>query len=636
MYHPGLFEHDGLSEYSFADTEALTNRVLKSFKPPEKISCADWSEKHRRLSPESSAMPGKFRFDKTPYMREPYEMVGKPGVISIAMMCSAQVAKSTFVENVLAYYIDIDPCPILHISPTLDSMKMFSKERLAPMIRDTPKLRNKIQDARTRDSGNTIANKKFPGGHIAMVGSNSPAGLASRPIRILLADEVDRFERSAGTEGDPLLLGIKRTTTYWNRVLIFVSTPGDKYNPEEQTGSRIEKEFLDGDQRHYWAECPHCHEKQKMKWSQVQWDTDEDGNHDAMTAMYACEHNGCLWNDLDREYAMLNGEWRAEKPFNGKVSYCLSQLHSLFAPLHAGVSDFLSSRSDPMLMKTWVNTFLGEPWEDKGVRLEWSNLKDQRSDYERHDAIPEEVTVITCAVDVQDDRLEYEILGWDEDYRTWSLEYGKFEAKSNLIENQPWIDLSNKLKRTFMHPIFGEMAIRNTAIDSGGHFTQKVYKFCEFRPTVQAIKGVGGAGKPFVGRRIKNTIGNAVVYPLGVDTIKGTVVARLKVNDPSEPGYCHFPMEYDDDYFKMLTAEELKTTFKMGKRKQAWVQIRKRNEAFDIRVYNHAALAMIGINLNSERRKLLRLAEKRVIAKKKKPKPRNRKQSNWAEDWKNG
>lgn len=636
MYLRERLLDDGLTDYQFTESASLVDQVLKSFKPPPRMKLSEWAEKYRRLSPESSASPGRFRFDKTPYMREPYDMVGKPGVRSIAMMCSAQVAKSTFIENVVAYYTHLDPCPILHISPTLDSMKMFSKERLAPMIRDTPVLRDLVRDARTRDSGNTIASKKFPGGHIAMVGSNSPAGLASRPVRVLVADEVDRFERSAGTEGDPLQLGIKRTTTYWNRVLVFVSTPGDKYDPEEQTGSRIEKEFLDGDQRHYHAQCPHCDTHQKMKWSNVEWDEDEDGNHDPMTAVYACDHDECdaKWDDLDRADAMANGKWIAEKPFNGKVSYCLSQLHSLFAPLSDGVSDFLSSRADPMLFKTWVNTFLGEPWEDKGARLEWSNLKDQREEYNVSEDIPEDITVITAAVDVQDDRLEYEIVGWGDEKQSWSLEYGYFYAEDSLIENEPWKKMSDKLKTTFIHPLFGEIPIRNATMDSGGHFTEKVYKFCEFRPRCQAIKGASGFDRPFVGRPLNNTIGDATVYPLGVDTIKQVVVGRLKVADSTKPGYCAFPIDYEDDYFKMLTAEELKTKYVRGKKKREWVPIRKRNEAFDIRVYNTAALDLLAVNLKAERRRLLRIKKKRDNPPKKRKKVARRPEKPWADGFK--
>jgi len=629
---------DDISGYGFASSRDVTDAVLKAFKPPPKLSCDEWAEKYRRLSRESSASPGRFRLSKTPFMREPMQMVGKPGVESIAMMCSAQVGKSTFVENVVAYYAHLDPCPILHISPTLDSMKMFSKERLAPMIRDTPVLRGLIADARTRDSGNTIASKKFPGGHIAMVGSNSPAGLASRPIRIVVADEVDRFERSAGTEGDPLELGLKRTTTYWNSVHVFVSTPGDKYDPLEKTGSRIEKEFLDGDQRHYHAKCPHCHEAQKMKFSQVHWDKDEDGNNNTTTTSYICEHNGCVWDEQDRHQAMQDGEWIAEKPFNGKVSYCLSQLHSLFAPLKDMVDKFLSSKDDPMLFKTWVNTYEGRPWEERGRRVDWSTLKDNIEDYDTDTNIPEDITVITAAVDVQDDRLEYEIMGWGTGYQSWSLKYDWIYAEDNLSERKPWAELDQLLKRTFIHPIFGEMAIRSACVDSGGSFTQKVYDFCKHRPRATAIKGVSGFDKPFVGRPMKNTIDNARVYPLGVDIIKQTVTARLKIQDPDKPGYCRFPNtpNYNDDYFKMMTAEELKTKMVRGRRKKEWTLIRKRNEAFDNRGYNTAALDMMKIDLIIERRRLLRKARKRVNPINKLKKRKARPKSNWVDDWKNG
>lgn len=632
---------DDLSGYAFADADEIAKQVLAAFKPPPKMSCDEWAEKRRRLSQESSASPGRFRLSKTPFMREPMTLVGKPGVESIAMMCSAQVGKSTFVENVLGYYADLDPCPILHISPTLDSMKMLSKERLAPMIRDTPVLRDKFRDARTRDSGNTIASKKFPGGHIAMVGSNSPAGLASRPIRVLLADEVDRFERSAGTEGDPLELGIKRTTTYWNSTKIFVSTPGDKYDPLEKTGSRIEKEFLEGDQRHYHAKCPHCGELQKMKWANVAWDKDDNGNHDSDTAYYTCEHNGCVWSELDRKKAMSEewgAVWIADKPFKGKASFCLSQLHSLFAPLKDMVSSFLSSRHDPMLFKTFVNTFWGEPWEDKGKRVDWSGLQDQITDYNTTDDIPEDITVITAAVDVQDDRLEYEIMGWGENYQSWSLKYDSIFADDNLSEARPWSELDKVLKQTFIHPLFGEIPIRVACIDSGGGYTKSVYDFCKHRPRAMAIKGVSGFDKPVVGKPMKKTIDNARVFPLGVDSIKQTVAGRLKVDDVDKGGYCRWPehKSYGDDYFKMITAEELKTRFTRGKKRKEWTPIRKRNEAFDIRVYNTAALEMLSLDLASERRRLLRKAKKRDSPPKKKPKPKARPKSSWAESWKDG
>ncbi len=605
------------------------SRVLHALRPPPDITVSQWADKHRRLSPESSASPGRFSTARTEYFREPMDMIGAPGVVSIALMTSAQVGKSTMIENTIGYFIDLDPCPILHVSPTLESMKMFSKERLAPMIRDTPNLKKLIRNARSRDSGNTLASKKFPGGHIAMVGSNSPSGLASRPVRVVVADEVDRFERSAGTEGDPLRLAIKRTTTYWNRILLYVSTPGDKYNPQTGTGSRIEKEFLAGDQRYRHCPCPDCGEEQRLVWSQVHWEND-----DPETAVYTCEHCGSCWDDQQRNEAVKNGRWIATKEFNGRLSYHLSQLYSPFARLADGVADFLASKSDPELLKTWVNTFLGESWEDKGERLEWSNLKDQREEYESFENIPEGITLVTAAVDVQDDRLEYEFIGWGDDYQSWSLHYGQIYG--DLSTPQPWEEMLSRLKVTFDHPLFGEIPIRNTCIDSGGHFTQSVYNFSKLSTRINAIKGMDGVGRPFVGKPLKNTIGNARVFPLGVHSIKETVVTRLRVRDPGDAGYCRFPIHYDDDYFKMLTAEELKTKFSRGFKRQEWVKIRKRNETFDLRVYATAALEMLSINLNRERRRLLQKYRKEEEEQKPSRKPKRVNRQNWVNDWRDG
>lgn len=622
------YDHSG-----FYDADKLVTECISALRPPPNINVAEWAEENRRLSQESSASPGRFSFDKTPYFREPLEMVNAPGVESIALMTSAQVGKSTCIENIIGYFVHLDPCPILHISPTIDSMKMFSKERLAPMIRDTPVLKSRIKDAKSRDSNNTIASKSFPGGHIAMVGSNAPAGLASRPIRVLVADEIDRFERSAGTEGDPLKLGIKRTTTYHNRLVVVASTPGDKYNAKEGTGSRIEREFEEGDQRHYHVKCPHCDHEQTLRWSQVKWD-----NGDPDTAVYVCEEHGCVWSDKDRYDAIKGGRWIASKPFNGKLSYHLSQLYSMFTFLSDGVRDWLESQSDPNLLKTWVNTFLGESWEEKGERLEWSSLRDQREDFDLSDEkFPDDVTLLTCAVDVQDDRLEYEICGWGDDYQSWSMKYAQIYG--DLSTDDPWDELRGVLKTTYIHPTLGELPIRSTTIDSGGHYTQKVYDFCESTRKAVAIKGVSGQGRAFVGRPMKNTIGNARVFPLGVDVIKDTVVDRLKVTDSTKPGYCRFTLSHNDDYFRGITAEQKNKKIRKGFTNIEWIKIRNRNEPFDLRVYNTAALEMLSLDLKAERRRLMLEVRRRKIdqdaASKPKPKQRRRK-STYLESWRDG
>lgn len=582
--------------FPFISIKAIAAASLAVLAPPPDLTVSEWADKYRRLSAESSAMPGIYRTSMTEYMREPMDMVGKVGVRRITCQFSAQVAKSTFIENVIGYLMHYDPCPILHVSPTLSSMKMFSKERLAPMLRDSPVLRDLVKDARSRDSDNTIDSKKFTGGNLAMVGANAPAGLASRPVRVVLFDEVDRFERSAGTEGDPIALAIKRATTYWNRIIIMVSTPGDR------GASRIEEEFERGDQRYFWVPCPDCGVFQRLRWENVRW---TEGDPD--TAEYCCDGTegcGTVWNDLQRNTAVTKGEWRAEKPWNGNVSYHLNQLYSPFAPLSDGVRDFLDAKGNPELLKTWVNTFLGETWEDEGVRLDHTDIMDQREEYS--DPIPPGVTILTGAVDVQDDRLEIETLGWGDDAETWSIEYKVIYG--DLSTAAPWDELRSYLRQTFVHPLFGEMTIRSTCIDTGGHFTRNAYAFSATLPRVFPIKGIPGMGRPMVGRPSRNNIGKVQLFPVGVDTIKETVVARLRVRDQGTAGYCHFPHTYDDKYFRGITAEKLMTRFVRGRKKTEWVPIYKRNEPFDLRVYNTAALEILNVDLNAQRRALMREA----------------------------
>lgn len=613
----------------FASVDAIATSALAVLAPPPDLTVSEWSDKYRRLSAESSAMPGIYRTSMTEYMRQPMDMVGKVGVRRITCQFSAQVAKSTFIENVIGYLMHYDPCPILHVSPTLSSMKMFSKERLAPMLRDSPVLRNLVKDARSRDSDNTIDSKKFTGGNLAMVGANAPAGLASRPVRVVLFDEVDRFERSAGTEGDPIALAIKRSTTYWNRIVIMVSTPGDK------DASRIEDEFERGDMRHYWVPCPDCGVFQRLRWENVRW---SEGEPD--TAMYCCDDDdgcGSLWNDLQRNTAVTKGEWRAEKPFNGNVSYHLNQLYSPFAPLADGVRDFLDAKGNPELLKTWVNTFLGETWEDEGVRLDHTDIMEQREEYP--DRVPPDVTILTAAVDVQDDRLEIETLGWGDGHETWSIEYKVIYG--DLSTNVPWDELKSYLTQTFVHPLFGEMTIRSTCIDTGGHFTRNAYTFSATLQRVFPIKGIPGMGRPMVGRPSRNNIGKVQLFPVGVDTIKETVTARLRVRDPGTSGYCHFPHTYDETYFRGITAEKLMTRFVKGRKKTEWVSIFKRNEPFDLRVYNTAALEILNVDLNAQRRALMReaMSVKPVETETKgdgKYLPlKSRVKRSWAQGWKN-
>jgi phage terminase large subunit GpA-like protein len=552
--------------------------------PPPNLSVSQWADANRRLSPEASAEPGSWSTARAEYQRGIMDAVTDPAVANIVVMSSAQIGKTEICNNVLGYHIDQDPSPILVVQPTLDMAQAWSKDRLAPMLRDTPVLQGKVADPRSRDSGNTTLHKVFPGGHITACGANSPSSLASRPIRIVLCDEVDRYPVSAGAEGDPISLARKRSATFWNKKLIMVSTPTVKGQ------SRIEAAFAESDQREYYVPCPDCAEFHTLKWANVQFDKEA-----PETAIYVCEACGSAWDDAKRLRAIRKGEWRAHAPFKGTAGFRLSALYSPWMSLEDGVRDFLEARKQPATLRVWINTYLGETWEEEGERVDDIGVSERREDY--GETLPSGVLVVTAGIDVQDDRLEMEIVGWGRNDESWSLEYKTIygDPSSAIV----WTELDGMLRKTYFHERGVEIPIRAACVDSGGHHTQSVYAFCKAREgrRIFAIRGVGGEGKPLVGRPTINNAAKVKLFPIGVDTAKELVYSRLRITEPG-PGYCHFPAGYDDEYFRQLTAEQLVSRYHKGFLRREWQKIRPRNEALDCRVYALAAYSLLNANMN--------------------------------------
>lgn len=564
---------------------ALASVSARALKPPPKLSVSQWADSFRKLSPESSAEVGAWHTSRAEYQREILDAVSDPSIESVVIMSCAQVGKTEMLLNLIGYHIHQDPSPILLVQPTLDMAQTFSKDRLAPMLRDTPVLQGKVADPKARDSGNTTLKKNFFGGHITMCGANSPASLASRPIRLVLFDEVDRFPVSAGSEGDPIDLARKRAATFWNRKEVAVSTPTIR------NASRIEALFENTDKREYHVPCPDCGHHQVMRWSNVHW-TDENPD----TAFYACDECGGAWDDAARYKAIRKGEWRATAPFVGRAGFRLSGLCSPWTPLSSAVADFLQAKKLPETLRVWVNTYLGESWEDDGERLDDFQIASHREDY-TSDQLPKEVVFLTAGVDVQDDRLEMEVVGWGRDEESWSVEYKTFFG--DPASAQVWADLDSYLTLQFSTEDGRELGIKAAAVDTGGHHTQAVYKFCKPRlgRRIFAIKGVGGEGKPIVGRPSTNNHIKCKLFPIGVDTAKETVYSRLKIKEIGA-GYCHFPKHYNDEYFAMLTAEKVVRKYHKGFHRREWIKVRPRNEALDCRVYALAALSIVGVNVN--------------------------------------
>jgi phage terminase large subunit GpA-like protein len=398
---------------NLAITAALRSEHKKASPPPTR-TVSEWADQERVLSPEIAAEAGRWHTSRVPYMRAVMDAVTDSGAETIVILKAAQISATECINNIVGYFIAEDPSTILVIQPTLELAEAWSRDRLAPMLRDTPALLGKVQDPRSRDSGNTVKHKEFPGGRLTIVGANSPTGLRARSIRVVLADEVDSYPPSVGTEGDPLTLAAARQRTFWNRRTILASTPLHKAT------SVIWREWLRSDQRRYHVPCPHCGHEQVLAWSGVRWDKTADGAHQPSTAGYMCEECGALWNDVERHAAVARGHWIAGAPGAPIVGFHVTGLLSPWLTFETIVREFLRAQDDPYLLQVWSNTMLGEPFEEARESIAGSGLISRCEPY-GPESVPDAVRILCAGTDVQDDRLECSIVGFGAHNESWLI-----------------------------------------------------------------------------------------------------------------------------------------------------------------------------------------------------------------------
>ncbi len=596
----------------------IDDAIASAWRPPPKLTVTQWANDYRILSSESSAEQGRYKSSRAPYQAGIMDAASDPQVTITCIMASSQVGKTEIINNMVGFFVDRDPCPMLVLQPTIKMAEGWSNERLSPMIRDTPCLSEKI-NLKSRDSSNTILHKSYAGGHLTVVGANSPASLASRPIRVVLADEVDRYPQSAKEEGDPLSLAIKRTTNFWNKKIILVSTPTVKGK------SRIEREFLNSDQRHYYVPCPHCGHEQKLKWSNIVFDKD-----DLSSVVYACEQ-GCVIEERDKYRMLAGGRWIAEAEFNGRAGFHISELYSPWTSWRDVVKDFLEKKDTPETLQTWVNTSLGEPWEIKGETLDHKALLARREAYD-HETLPDDILFITAAVDTQGDRLEALTQGWGLDKERYDIEHKIFWGDPK--HQEVWNELESWLLSPY--EVAGrKLKIACALIDSGGHHTQEVYDFVKGRHgrRVFAVKGSSEYYGPIASKPRQVGRQRAMLYICGTDSAKDSILdSSLKIEEPG-PGFIHFPHTHDEEFFKGLLAESRV----LEKGKYAYKKHRDRNEPLDLHVYNLCAYYVLSPNEKSLKDKRnakpveVQTEEPRRTTQ---PQKRNRKRNkNWVTDF---
>lgn len=555
----------------------------RGLEPEPQITVSTWADRHRVL-PGSNAEPGPWRTDRVPYLRDIMDALSVSSPVErVVLMKGAQTGGTEAGMNAVGYWIAHAPGLILTVWPSIDMVRRNSRTRIDPLIDGTPELRAKVARARSKDPGNTVALKEFAGGSLVMTGANSATGLRSTPARYLILDEVDGFPADADGEGDPVALAVQRTVTFRGRRKIFMIS-----TPTIAGSSRIERAYAESDRRKFFVPCPHCETAQTLEWSGVKW---PEGS--PREAYYMCATCGGVIEERDKPMMLARGAWRASAPGDGLTAgFHLSALYSPFETWGEIAGDFLVSKSDPIRLKAWTNLKLGEAFEDRDAEaIDAAGFLARLENF--GDRLPEGITIITAGVDVQADRIEWEIVGWGAGEESWSLSYDRVWGDPAKAET--WATVDAELLRAFDHPRLGPIPVRAVAIDSGGHHTQTVYRFARERAgrRVWAIKGRGGSGVPVWPQRppkMRTAQRQFLPYIVGVDAAKEVVTARLR-QPQSGAGFCHFPAGRDLEYFRMLTAERVVKTYRRGAMLREW---RKdpgvHNEALDCRVYAYAAL----------------------------------------------
>jgi phage terminase large subunit GpA-like protein len=561
------------------------------------------------LSSKSSAEPGRWRTERTPYLKEIQDSLSVYDPCQrVVFMKAAQVGGTECGNNWLGYVVMHSPAPMLYVQPTVEIAQKVSKQRLAPLIEETPELAALIAPSRSRDSGNTLLVKEFRGGVLMMTGANSAAGLRSMPVRFLFLDEVDAYPGDVEGEGDPISLAEKRTTTFARRKVLLVSTPTVK------EASKIEHEFERSDKRRFFVACPDCGHRQWLRWRG--FDGDENGeratqyrlvwlDETKQAAGYVCEGCGVMIEERFKTELLAGGEWRATAPGDGITrGYHLSALYS-----PAGwkswveiLREFEVSAADPSKLKTFVNTTLGETFEEAySTRLDAEGLAKRAENYQIL-TVPERALVVTAGVDVQRNRIEIVQRAWAPGEESWLVNHAVIFG--DPYRPEIWQQLLDVLDMPLKHAGGGELSTYAAAIDSGdGETAHEVYAFTREhrRRHLFAIKGMSTPGKVALGKPTKQDInrrqqtikGGAQLWPVGSDTIKSLIHGRLRNTEPG-PGTYHWPIGLAADYWSQLTAEKQVVRMVNGFPKRVWVKRDgDRNEALDCEAYAYAALQYV-------------------------------------------
>jgi phage terminase large subunit GpA-like protein len=593
-----LFVFDGADE--------LAQTWGAGLAPDPALTVSQWADRHRILSPRASAEPGRYRTDRTPYMRAIMDALSPAHPARrVVVMKSAQVGFTEAGNNWIGYVIHHAPGPILAVQPTVELAKRFSRQRIDPLIAESPSLRERVKPARSRDAGNTVLSKEFPAGLLVITGANSAVGLRSMPARYLFLDEVDAYPPSADEEGDPVALAEARTRTFsWRSKVLIGSTP------TIHGLSRIEREYETSDQRRYFVPCPHCGAMQWLKFERLRW---EKGKPE--TAHYTCETCDGRIEEHRKTAVLAAGEWRptAQAQDPGTIGFHISALYSPVGWFSwENIARLWEAATTDEAKRSFKNSVLGETWVETGEAPDWQRLYERRETWPIG-TVPRGGLFLTAGADVQKDRIEVSIWAWGRGLESWLVDHVVLDGGPERDET--WAKLSALLGRTWPHAQGLRLGIAKLAIDTG-YEAPAVYAWARQigHAQVAPIKGVEGFNRaaPVIGpTHVDVTEGGkklrrgARLWTIAVATFKSETYRFLRLAAPTDEelaagakfpaGYVHLPRGVDAEWVKQLVAEQLVTVkTKRGFTRLEWQKLRERNEALDCRVYARAAAWIAG------------------------------------------
>lgn len=580
--------------------------VLKSFKDAfqkiKTMTLAEWANEYHML-PVTAAESGKYSTERTPYLVEIMESLSvNSRYQEVIFMASAQVGKSELLNIFVGNVIADNPGAMMVVQPSTGTVTDYVRERIQPMIELNPVVRDKMLSFKTKSSENTLSFKKFKGGFVTFASANSASELSSKPIRFLALDEIDRYPNDVDGQGDPVGLAEKRTTTFSNRKIYKCSTPTTLQS------SKIFKEIKRTDYKKYFVPCPECGHEHTLEFDNFKID-----KKDFKNSKMCCPSCGSLFGEEHKTKMLRNGKWlKTQESSNSIITGY--HINAFYSPIgwkswEAMARDYVladeaSKKGDNSLMKKYINLELGLPFDESSLNTE--NLSPEKiiEKVEEYGTleINNKIFALTAGVDIQDNRIELQLIGWSYDLEFYVLDYQVFFGDIN--EGESFKQLKEYLSKTFITKENKEIKLVSVALDTGGHYTHETYNFIRENKALRciAIKGSSQRNKEIINRPkdvdinyrgsiIKN---GTKLWSVGTDTAKKLIFTKLNVEGK---GRIHFGNFLSYDYFKQLTNEKALIKYKNGNAYTVFEKVKgERNEALDTLVYAIAAGYQAGLH----------------------------------------